>query len=136
MNAVFPKDMVDFLTNWDNGAATRKWFEEYGDLLAGLDRTTVQFVARPGVTYSLRGKHESQTDRELFVMVDVIEDPEERWISVCFYQAMVSDPQELGEYAPGGLMGEDAVCFDIDADADETLRTYVADRIREAHAAC
>ncbi|MFW5488942.1 MAG: hypothetical protein ACNI3A_11110 [Desulfovibrio sp.] len=136
MSAAFPTDMVEFLEGWKGQSPAKALFEKLGNLLAGLDGTALNFVARPGVTYSLRGKHANQTDKELFVMVDVIEDPDERWLSVCFYEAMISDPDEMGEYAPGGLMGEDAVCFDLDPDADEKLVSYVGDRIREAHAAC
>ncbi len=136
METVFPKEMNEFVAAWSGEAPARTLFEEYGKLLAGLENTSLDFVARPGVTYSLRGRHANQTEKGLFVMVDVIEDPAERWLSVCFYQAMVSDPDELGEYAPGGLTGEDAVCFDLDGDADEQLVAYVAERIREAHSAC
>ncbi len=92
--------------------------------------TVIEFLPRPGVTYSLRAKHEAQKDKGLFVMVDVIED-DPRWLSVCFYGEMITDPEERGDFVPQGLLGEDAVCFDIDA-WDEDLVRYVEARLDEA----
>jgi hypothetical protein len=66
-------------------------------------------------------------------MVDVIED-NPRWLSVCFYGEMISDPEEAGDYVPEGLLGEDAVCFDIEAFDAERL-AYVMARIDEAYRA-
>jgi hypothetical protein len=67
-------------------------------------------------------------------MVDIIDDdPENRWLSVCFYDDLVSDPEERGDFVPKGLLGEDARCFDLD-EADEDAVGYVAQRIREAGA--
>lgn len=63
-------------------------------------------------------------------MVDVIED-DPRWLSVCFYEEMVTDPEERGDSVPGGLLGEDGICFDVDA-FDETLLSYIKQRITEA----
>jgi hypothetical protein len=38
-------------------------------------------------------------------MVDVIDDdPEVRWLSVCFYGEMITDPDEAGELIPEGLL--------------------------------
>lgn len=68
-------------------------------------------------------------------MVDVIEDTP-RWLSVCFYGEMVTDPQDKGDFVPEGLLGEDAVCFDVEQ-WDEDLVRYIEARIEEAccHAA-
>jgi hypothetical protein len=90
-----------------------------------------EFVPRAGVTYSLRAMHPNQKQRTLFVMVDVIED-EPRWLSVCFYADMISEPEEKGDFVPEGLLGEDAVCFDIDA-YDDALIQYVEARLDEAY---
>ena len=90
------------------------------------------FKARPDVSYSLRASAPDQ-DRELFVMVDVIDDdPQNRWLSVCFYGEMITDPEEKGDLIPGGLLGEDGHCFDIE-EADDALVDYVLARIDEAH---
>jgi hypothetical protein len=94
---------------------------------------SIEFHARPGVTYSLRGIHRQKTSRPLFVMVDVIDD-EPRWLSVCFYGQEVGDPEQRGDLVPGGLLGEDGLCFDIDG-ADLSILDYVRQRIDEAYAA-
>ena len=52
---------------------------------------------------------------------------------MCFYADMITDPSELGDYVPQGLMGEDACCFNLDED-DADMRAYIADRLREAAA--
>lgn len=68
-------------------------------------------------------------------MVDVIDDdPANRWLSVCFYGEMISDPDENGDFVPEGLLGEDALCFDIDAWEDDLL-VYVEKRLDEAYSA-
>lgn len=97
-----------------------------------LEGVSLDFTARPGVSYSLRPRHNAQKDRDLFAIIDVIDDePEARWLSVCFYEDMISDPEERGELIPGGLGGSDGYCFDL-YDNDKTSLDYVAARIREA----
>jgi hypothetical protein len=66
-------------------------------------------------------------------MIDVIDD-DPRWLSICFYSEMVSDPEARGDYVPGGLLGEDGLCFDLEP-GDEELVSYVTARIDEAHRA-
>ena len=44
-----------------------------------------------------------------------------------------NDPEEKGDWAPEGLNGEDACCFNYD-EADEAQEQYIADRLREAAA--
>lgn len=63
-------------------------------------------------------------------MVDVIEDVC-RWLSVCFYNEMIEDSEEKGDFVPGGLLGEDAVCFDLEKRDDDLIR-YVEARLDEA----
>ena len=93
----------------------------------------VSFKARPVITYSLRGTHPKQKKRPLFVMNDVIDDdPENRWLSVCFYDTLISDPEERGDFVPGGLLGEDARCFDLEGFDEELLR-YIEERLSEAY---
>ncbi len=95
-----------------------------------MEHVELQFVSRPGVSYSIRPKHSNQKDRELFAMIDVIDDTE-RWLSVCFYGDMISDPGERGEIIPGGLAGSDGYCFDMFED-DEDIAHYLVDRLVEA----
>ena len=63
-------------------------------------------------------------------MVDVIEDTP-RWLSVCFYNEMIGDPDENGDFVPDGLLGEDALCFDLEEFNEESIR-YVQARMDEA----
>ncbi len=126
----------DFLDAWqESEGQPKKAYTRLMDYLTGLENCTLEFNARPGVTYSLRAQHTQQKKRPLFVMADVIDDdPSARWLSVCLYAEFITDPKELGEYAPQGLLGEDACCFDVDGYDEETL-AYVEERIKEAHAA-
>ena len=129
------QELDAFLEGWTvdplNGRST---FLPYLHLLAAVPGVSFEFKSRPGVSYSLRARHEKQQGRELFVLVDVVDDePESRWLSVCFYADMITDPSELGDYVPQGLMGEDACCFNLDED-DADMRAYIADRLREAAA--
>ncbi|MDJ0669289.1 MAG: hypothetical protein QNJ61_18550 [Desulfobacterales bacterium] len=125
------KALNTFIAEWQaSPERNRDVFIRLRDALTSKNEVTLDFVPRPGVTYSLRAVHANQKSRELFVMVDVIED-DPRWLSVCFYGDMIADPEEQGDFVPEGLLGEDAVCFDIET-WDETIIRYVEARIQEA----
>ncbi len=128
------KELDALLNDWkDNDNQTRKAFSELVDHLKSLSDTTLEFVSRPGVSYSLRPRHGAQAKRPLFAMVDVIDDdPDDRWLSVCFYGELVTDPQEAGDLVPEGLLGEDGYCFDM-YEYDEQEVAYLKDRLTEAH---
>ena len=122
-----------FLADWtDTPQKNRQAFMELKNHLGAKPGAVLSFIARPGVTYSLRAAAPDRSDRPLFVMVDVIED-DPRWLSVCFYDDLVQDPDELGDHVPEGLLGEDAVCFDLET-YDPELFAYVIARIDEAYA--
>ena len=126
-------ELDTLLDQWtETDSKTRQAFVELLEHLKGLDDVELGFDARPGVTYSLRPRHTGQKDRALFGMVDVIDDdPEDRWLSVCFYKEFITDPDEAGDSVPEGLMGEDAHCFDrYEYDADEVA--YLKQRLSEA----
>lgn len=127
-------ELAGLLETWkDTPQKTRAAFLRLKDHLAAKDRLKLYFNPRPGVTYSLRAQHTNQHKRNLFAMVDVIDDdPQNRWLSVCFYGEMISDPDESGDFVPEGLLGEDALCFDIDAWEDGLL-SYVEKRLDEAY---
>jgi len=128
------KELDALLNDWkDNDNQTRKAFTELVDYVNTLSDITLDFVSRPGVSYSFRPRHTAQTKRPLFAMVDVIDDdPDDRWLSVCFYGDLVTDPQEIGDWVPEGLLGEDACCFDMyEYDAQEMA--HLKERISEAH---
>lgn len=134
MNQEAMEALRQFIDEWqDTPEKNRKAFIDLKDYLAAKEGVTLDFKPRPGVTYSLRAVHANQTDKELFVMVDVIED-DPRWLSVCFYGAMISDPEEEGDFVPEGLLGEDAICFDIMENNDDQMQ-YVKARLDEAHSA-
>ena len=121
-----------FLASWTiDPLNVKEALLSYKKLLSAPE-VSFDFRARPGISFSLRAKHAAQTARSLFVLIDVIDDePENRWLSVCFYADMITDPKELGDFVPKGLLGEDACCFNLDADEPE-MRAYVADRLTEA----
>lgn len=127
------QEITDFLNTWlvdPNNAKSA--FIEYMNFLQKQTGTSLDFKARPGISYSLRAKKASQKERDLFVLVDVVDDePENRWLSVCFYADLVTDPEEQGDFVPGGLLGEDAICFNLEDD-DQDMKSYILARIDEA----
>jgi hypothetical protein len=129
------EQVQQFLDGWTTDSlGTKPVFRFLYKKLQDQEGVRLEWVDRPGISYSLRASHENQEDRPLFVMMDVIDDdPEERWLSVCFYGDMVSDPEELGDLIPGGLLGSDGYCFDV-SEGEEALKQYVGVRIREAWA--
>ncbi|MFO7877716.1 MAG: hypothetical protein R6U55_14145 [Desulfovermiculus sp.] len=131
MTQAYPQEMNEFLDHWPN-EGMKSAFVRLAEQLTGYGDLELDFKARPGVSYSLRGKRQGQ-DRELMVMVDVIDDdPEARWLSVCFFADMISDPEEAGDIVPGGLLGHDGYCFDVLA-ADSGELNYIFQRVQEAY---
>ena len=128
------REIKAFLETWEGQSQRiRDSFVHLKDHLATKDSLVYTFKARPGVSYSLRVKHMLQQTRELFVIMDVIDDdPDSRWLSVCFYPDMITDPEERGNIIPLGLLGEDGYCFDYD-EWDEEFLQYLEERLDEAH---
>lgn len=126
-------ELTDLLENWtDNENRTKAAFLAFKESVETKDGVTFEFVARPGITFSLRISHTNQKNRPLFAMVDIIDDdPTDRWLSVCFYRELINDPDACGDEVPEGLLGEDACCFDVDQD-DPKLVEYVKARLHEA----
>jgi hypothetical protein len=122
-----------FLVEWKNGSeAAKSMFQSLYACLTGLSGVSLEYKGRPGVSYSLRARHDAQKERDLFVLVDIIDDdPEARWLSVCFYADQVTDPEGKGDVVPGGLAGDDACCFDID-NPDAGMEAYIIARLKEA----
>ena len=133
MSAAYPQEMQTLLQNWTvDPIGARPRFEQFAAFLAQRDGVTLSFKSRPGISYSLRARHAAQKERELFVLVDVVDDdPENRWLSVCFYADMVTDPDNIGDFVPKGLMGADACCLTLDED-DENMAQYILARLTEA----
>ena len=128
------REINSFLEAWEGSSQqTKESFERLKKHLADKEELTFGFKARPGVSYSLRARHNSQNTRELFVIMDVIDDdPEDRWLSVCFYPDMITDPEERGNIIPLGLLGEDGYCFDYD-EWDKEFLDYLETRLDEAY---
>lgn len=125
------QELNTFIEKWnETPAKNREMFLHFREYLSKKEGVTLDFISRPGLTYSLRAVHANQKVKELFVMVDVIEDAT-RWLSICFYSEMITDPGEKGDLVPGGLLGEDAICFDIE-DGDNALIPYIECRMDEA----
>ena len=127
-----PEQELDaFIEQWaETPEKNREAFLRFKEYLGRKDGVRLDFKPRPGVTYSLRAVHANQKAKELFVMVDVIED-EPRWLSVCFYGEMIADPEEKADFVPQGLLGEDAMCFDLEH-WDEQFIAYIEARMDEA----
>jgi hypothetical protein len=130
------QEIESFLNSWPGEVQPmRGWFERFYRELAAIEGVTFTFAARPGVSYSMRPVHRNQKEKTLFAIIDVIDDdPGERWLSVCFYEEMITDPAGRGEVIPGGLSGQDGYCFDM-YENDEELAAYLLDRLQEAAAA-
>lgn len=134
---MMPQDVLSEVNNlietWtDNPLQTKKIFIRLKKHLEAMDNVSFAFKGRAGVSYSLRAKHNNQKDRDLFVMLDVIDDdPEARWLSICFYGDLLTDPEEKGDLVPGGLAGDDGYCFDLDEWDEDEIR-YLEDRLNEA----
>jgi hypothetical protein len=122
-----------FETDWVvDQNQTKQAYLKLKERLENYPDVEIDFKPRPGISFSLRGKHRNQANRPLFVMIDVIDDePDSRWLSVCFFGEMITDPEEKGDLVPGGLLGEDGYCFDLDQWDEEEFK-YIEDRVKEA----
>lgn len=123
---------------------TREWTTDqrrvrplFLDLLARLTAwdASLDFVVREGVSASLRAAWpRPASDRPLFCLVDVVQDEGGPWLSVCFYADDVTDPENLGNLVPQGLLGEDGYCFDVE-EPNPAVERYLAERMAQAAAA-
>jgi hypothetical protein len=128
------QEVEKFIKEWpESPEKNKEIFIRLKDFLHAKNGVIFEYVPREGLTYSLRAKHENQKEKPLFAMLDVIEDTP-RWLSVCFYGELITDPDEAGDYVPEGLLGEDAVCFDLE-EFDEAAIKYVEARLDEAYSA-
>ncbi len=128
------KEVSDLLNSWttDNNGI-KGAFTEIVSLLESLEGLAYSFKSRPGISHSLRANVDDNGEEKILTMLDVIDDdPENRWISICFYAETITDPDEEGDLIPGGLLGEDGYCFDL-FENDKDSVSYLKDRITEAH---
>lgn len=129
-------DMSDLLETWKDGPnRIKSVFLKVKNKLLKTENTSLSFKSRPGVSYSLRAslKDNRKKTGPLLALVDIIDDdPEKRWLSICFYEEMITDPRKVGNLVPRGILGVDGYCFDLEDD-DESMVAYVMERIDEVH---
>lgn len=132
-----PPDLAGFLDQWiADPRGVKDGFLSLLDHLAGQPGTRLAFKARPGVSYSLRAGRSGEDgtgggEPALLALIDVIDDPDGPWLSVCFYEDLISDPEDRGEMIPGGILGEDGYCFNLE-NRDPELLEYLRARLDEA----
>ena len=127
-------ELPELIRTWkDSPQGTKRAFLRLKEWFSGKDDLMLSLKARPGVSYSLRAAHALGNRRKLLALVDVIDnDPANRCLNVCFYDDMISDPEERGELIPLGLLGEDGYCFDLE-EWDEEYLLYIETRLGEAY---
>ena len=130
-----PEGFNEFVEGWsDNESRTKQALEELLESMKPLPGLSSDFKARPGVSYSFRILCPS-VKRGLLALMDIIDDePANRWLSVCFYADLIQDPEDRGDLIPGGLLGEDGYCFDLEA-YDPQAVAYLQARLQEAYQA-
>jgi len=129
------KTLLEFLDKWTLDEMNMKdIFLRLANRFSEKDQAVLSVVPRPGVSTSLRARKKVQDEEgTLITMIDIVDDdPDNRWLSVCFYGDCVTDPDEEGDLVPGGLLGEDGYCFDLYENNQNTI-TYLEQRIDEAY---
>jgi hypothetical protein len=131
--ATAEQEIETFINSWGDGnSSVKSGFLELYRHARAMAGVKFHFVGRSGVSYSLRPRGSRQRQGEFFAIIDVIDDdPEARWLSVCFYGEMITDPANRGEVIPGGLAGADGYCFDV-AGEEAGVIDYLQERCREA----
>lgn len=125
-----------YLEQWPAAqAAVKKALVELRAAALGLDGAAESFVARPGISHSLRYDLDPKPAgrrRPVFFLIDVVEAGGEHFLSVCFYEDEIEDPRELGNAIPQGLFQETGYCFDVD-EYDREQIDYLRGRLSQAH---
>ena len=130
------KNLSDILDQWTQDEMNMKdAFLRLADRFSEKSRAALSVVSRSGVSHSLRARVKAEDEEgSLITMIDIVDDdPDNRWLSVCFYGDCVTDPEEEGDLVPGGLLGEDGYCFDL-YENNESAISYLEQRIDEAYA--
>ncbi|MDE7240930.1 MAG: hypothetical protein K2N62_03465, partial [Desulfovibrio sp.] len=74
MKGSVAQEVKQFEADWKQDPLhVKPAFEAWEQFLAGLADVSLDFKARPGISYSLRARHAAQPARELFVLVDVVD---------------------------------------------------------------
>ncbi len=130
------KNLSGILDKWTRDEMNMKdAFLRLANRFSEKNQAVLSVVPRPGISYSLRARAKAEAEEgTLIAMIDIVDDdPDNRWLSVCFYGDRVTDPDEEGDLVPGGLLGEDGYCFDLYENNQNTI-TYLEQRIDEAYA--
>lgn len=121
--------MNEFFMEWtvdDN--AVKPACEALYARMASIPGAKLAVLSRPGISFSVR----ALAGADIVALLDIIDDePEARWLSVCFDAARITDKENHGDVIPKGLQGKDAICFDLYAD-DPAMVAYLEERISEA----
>jgi hypothetical protein len=127
--------LLNVLQNWeDNTRGVKNAFLRLQNKLTAKENGRITFKSRPGVSHSLRVsvRPAGRAEDRLFTLIDIIDDdPQNRWLSVCFYENTITDNAALGNLIPKGILGEDGYCFDV-FEYDESLLVYLENKIDEA----
>ena len=129
------KNLSGILDKWTRDEMNMKdAFLRLANRFSEKNQAVLSVVPRPGISYSLRARTKAEAEEgTLIAMIDIVDDdPDNRWLSVCFYGDYVTDPEEEGDLVPGGLLGEDGYCFDLYENNQNTI-TYLEQRIDEAY---
>ncbi len=129
------KNLSDILNKWTRDEMNVKdALLRLANRFSEKSQSVLSVVSRPGISYSLRARTKAEVEEgTLITMIDIVDDdPDNRWLSVCFYGDCVTDPEEEGDLVPGGLLGEDGYCFDLYENNQNTI-TYLEQRIDEAY---
>ena len=129
------KNLSGILDKWTRDEMNMKdAFLRLANRFSEKNLAVLSVVPRPGISYSLRVRARAEAEEgTLITMIDIVDDdPDNRWLSVCFYGDCVTDPEEEGNLVPGGLLGEDGYCFDLYENNQNTI-TYLEQRIDEAY---
>ena len=126
----------DILERWpDDQAGLKQVFIELKSHAEKLPNAISSFVSRPGISHSLRfdlSPRPKGRRRPVFFLTDAISDAGWYFLSVCFYEDEITDPEELGNAIPAGLFEETGYCFDVE-EVDSELTAYLKKRINQAH---
>jgi len=112
-------------------------FEELTRSAVQMTQTVVEVITRFEVSHSFRAAlidPSGKRVRPVYFLVDVVVSSTDPWfLSVCYYEDEITDPEELGNPIPQGLFQETGYCFDVE-DYDPELLGYLRERLAEAHA--
>jgi len=135
----FSKQLAALISSWpQDQAGLCQAFQALVEAVLAQPETRLSLVSREGISHSVRvGALNPAAGRErpVYGLVDVVTPRQGPWfLSVCFYEDEISDPEERGEAVPQGLYDETGYCFDVET-YDPAQVVYLKARLVEARAA-